>query len=169
MLGAIVGIFFAVMLSEFTPAWQLYLGLFFILLVRYAPAGLASLILMLVRVASFGQFGRIWKPLLAVSGAALLGLLGLVMGIEMLYHLTLDAANGSVMTRFGQAIDTKTMVPWLVVMVACAVGIAVMAPFFHGAPDNPLDRSHSAHSETGCGAGVRGTAPNSTVCTWHVG
>lgn len=123
LLGTIVGVFFSVMLSEFTPAWQLYLGLFFILLVRYAPAGLSSLILMLLRVAGARKFGRIWKPLLGVSLWALLGLSGLVMGIEMLYHLTLDAANGSVMTRFGQAIDTKTAAPWLVAGALLLAGI----------------------------------------------
>jgi len=132
LLGAVVGIFFSVMLSEFTPAWQLYLGLFFILLVRYAPAGLASLILMLLRVASFGQFGRIGKPLLAVCGAVLVGLLGLVMGIEMLYHLTLDGANGSVLTRFGQAIDTKTAGPWLVAGGLMLAGILAYRKFQPG-------------------------------------
>ena len=107
LLGAIVGIFFSVMLSEFTPAWQLYLGLFFILLVRFAPAGLASLILMLLRVAKFGHWSRIWPSLLAVCAVSLAGLVGLVCAIEMLYHLTLEAAKGSVMTRYGVAIDTN--------------------------------------------------------------
>jgi branched-chain amino acid transport system permease protein len=113
LLGAVVGVFFSVMLSDFTPAWQLYLGLFFILVVRYAPAGLASLILLLLRVASFGQFGRIWKPLLALCAVSLLGLAGVVMAIEMLYHLTLEGANGSVMSLFGQQVDTKAVGPWL--------------------------------------------------------
>jgi branched-chain amino acid transport system permease protein len=125
LLGAIVGVFFSVMLSDFTPAWQLYLGLFFILLVRYAPAGLASLILMLLRVANHGCFGRIWKSLLAVCVVSLLGLAGVVMGIEMLYHITLEGANGSVMTRFGQAIDTKTAGPWLVVAALVAGALAL--------------------------------------------
>ncbi|ATQ77236.1 branched-chain amino acid ABC transporter permease [Massilia violaceinigra] len=123
LLGTIVGIFFSVMLSDFTPAWQLYLGLFFILLVRYAPAGLASLILMLLRVASARKFARIWKPLLAVGACVLVGLAGMVMGTEMLYHLTLDAANGSVMTRFGQEIDTKSAGPWLVAGMLLVAGI----------------------------------------------
>ncbi|MDQ1815531.1 branched-chain amino acid ABC transporter permease [Massilia sp. CCM 9210] len=122
LLGTIVGIFFSVMLSDFTPAWQLYLGLFFVLLVRYAPAGLASLILMLLRVASARKFARIWKPLLAVGACVLAALAGMVMGTEMLYHLTLDAANGSVMTRFGQEIDTKTAGPWLVAGALLAAG-----------------------------------------------
>ncbi|MES2899384.1 MAG: branched-chain amino acid ABC transporter permease [Pseudomonadota bacterium] len=124
LLGAIVGVFFSVMLSDYTQAWQLYLGLFFIIMVRFAPAGLAALILMLMRVASFGMFGRIWKPLLAVCAFSLVGLIGFVMGIELLYHLTLEAANGSVMTRFGQEIDVKTAGPWLVTAALIAVGVA---------------------------------------------
>ena len=123
LLGAIVGIFFSVMLSEFTPAWQLYLGLFFILLVRYAPAGLASLILMLLRVAKFGHWGRIWPSLLAVCAVSLVGVAGLVCAIEMLYHLTLEAANGSVMTRFGVAINTKGWLPWEITLAMLAIGI----------------------------------------------
>ncbi len=123
LLGAIIGVFFSVMLSDFTPAWQLYLGLFFILLVRYAPAGLASLILMLLRVASFGHFGRIWKRLLALCAVVLLGLAGLVMGIEMLYHLTLEGANGSIMTLFGQQVDTKAGAPWALAGLLLAAGI----------------------------------------------
>eukprot|EP01034_Spumella_vulgaris_P034574 gene34574-42649_t len=63
LLGAIVGILFSVLLSDFTPAWQLYLGLFFVLLVRYAPGGLGSLIMLLLRAAKFGHFGRIAWPL----------------------------------------------------------------------------------------------------------
>ncbi|HEU4776410.1 MAG TPA: branched-chain amino acid ABC transporter permease [Telluria sp.] len=123
LLGAVVGVFFSVMLSDFTPAWQLYLGLFFILMVRYAPAGLASLILMLVRVASYGHFGRIWKRLLALCVVSLLGLTGFVMGIEMLYHLTLEGANGSVMSLFHQQVDTKTAPPWLLAGALLVAGI----------------------------------------------
>lgn len=123
LLGAIVGVFFSVMLSDYTPAWQLYLGLFFILLVRYAPAGLASLILMLLRVASYQKFDRIWRTLLAVCAFSLVGLAGFVMGIEMLYHLTLEGANGSVMSLLGQQVDTKTLPPWLLVAGLLGAGI----------------------------------------------
>ena len=129
LLGAVVGVFFSVMLSEYTPAWQLYLGLFFILLVRFAPAGLASLILMLMRVASFGHFRRIWKPLLGVSLAVLVGLTGFVAAVEMLYHRTLNAANGSVMSLFGHQVDTKAALPWIAVAVVAAAAIALYRVF----------------------------------------
>jgi branched-chain amino acid transport system permease protein len=113
LLGAVVGIFFVVMLSEFTAAWQLYLGLFFLVLVRFAPAGLSSLLMLLLRVAKFGKFGRVWRPLLLVSYATLVGVLGLVIGIELLYHLTLDSANGSVMRLFGFKVDAHSPYPWV--------------------------------------------------------
>ena len=91
LLGVIVGIFFSVLLSDFTPAWQLYLGIFFILLVRFAPAGLASLIMLLLRTAKFGKFGRLRWPLLLVLGAASLMCAGAVAAIESLYREAGDA------------------------------------------------------------------------------
>ena len=42
ILGAVIFIFFAVALSDYTNAWQLYLGAFFVLMVMYAPGGVAS-------------------------------------------------------------------------------------------------------------------------------
>ncbi|MES2152091.1 MAG: branched-chain amino acid ABC transporter permease [Pseudomonadota bacterium] len=124
LLGAVVGIFFSVMLSEYTPAWQLYLGLFFLLMVRFAPAGLSSLLMLLLRVARAGKFGRIRQPLLALAALLLAGCVGLVMAIEMLYHLTLDAANGSAMRLFGQPVDTASATPWLLAAGLVAIGMA---------------------------------------------
>jgi branched-chain amino acid transport system permease protein len=112
LLGAIVGILFSVLLSDYTPAWQLYLGLFFVLLVRYAPGGMGSLIMLLLRAARFGHLGRVGKPLGWVCLAVLPGLIGFVAGVEMLYHLTLEAANGSVKQLFGMAVDTRSALPW---------------------------------------------------------
>ena len=57
----------SVLLSELTKAWLLYLGLVFLFMVMYAPGGIASLIMMNLRVAKFGKFGRL---LGAYAGAA---------------------------------------------------------------------------------------------------
>jgi len=113
MLGAIVGIFLTVMLSEFTKAWQLYLGLFFILIVMYAPGGLASLIMMNIRVAAYGYARRILPSGLILMASCATGLLGLVILIELLYHRTLESAMGSEMTLLGQVVDTAAMSGWL--------------------------------------------------------
>ena len=121
LLGAVVGIGFVVMLSEYTAAWQLYLGLFFIVLVRFAPAGLASLLMLLLRVARFGKFGRIAPALLQVCGAVLVGLCGVVLAIELLYRRSLDsgAPVGSVL---GLPLDAQAIGPWLVAATLCELG-----------------------------------------------
>jgi branched-chain amino acid transport system permease protein len=125
LLGAIVGIFLTVMLSEFTKAWQLYLGVFFILIVMYAPGGLASLIMMNVRIAAQGHLRRILPSGLGVLAAGVLGLTGLIILIEMLYHRTLESAMGTNMTLFGQLVDTAALWGWLTGVLLFLLGLFV--------------------------------------------
>ncbi|MGB6054027.1 MAG: branched-chain amino acid ABC transporter permease [Burkholderiaceae bacterium] len=122
MIGAVVGVFLTVMLSSYTKAWQLYLGIFFIIIVMFAPGGIASLIMMNVRLIKFGKFGRVWPKLLLVGVMALIAGLGVVMMIEMLYHLTLNSANGPMKNLFGVAVDTTAAGGWLVALALLAAG-----------------------------------------------
>src|SRR5690606_9954778 len=62
ILGAVISVFFAVALSDYTKAWQFYLGVFFVAMVMYAPGGVASLILMNLRVMKYRLFGRLRDP-----------------------------------------------------------------------------------------------------------
>ncbi len=122
MIGAIVGVFLTVMLSDFTKAWQLYLGVFFIVIVMYAPGGIASLIMLNLRVAKYGRFGRVWPHLWAVAAMGIVACVGLVMMIEMLYHLTLESANGTEMKLFGFMVDTAAPSGWFVAATVFAIG-----------------------------------------------
>jgi branched-chain amino acid transport system permease protein len=65
-----------VLLSELTKAWLLYLGLVFLFMVMYAPGGVASLIMMNLRVAAFRQAAPLWVSYLALAGTALVALAG---------------------------------------------------------------------------------------------
>ena len=123
MIGAVLGVFLTVMLSDFTKAWQLYLGVFFILIVMYAPGGVASLLMLNIRLIKFRKFGAVWPKLLAIAVAALVILIAAVMMIEMLYHLTLDAANGTVMQLFGRSVDTAAAPAWIIAAVLAVAGI----------------------------------------------
>jgi branched-chain amino acid transport system permease protein len=113
ILGAIVFIFFSVALSEYTKAWQLYLGVFFVALVMFAPGGLASLLLMNLRVMKFGKFKRLRDPYVGVLLTALTAALGTVMLIELTYHVTLDTGQGPVTRLFGIPMDTGAPGPWV--------------------------------------------------------
>lgn len=122
ILGAIVFIFFAVALSDFTAAWLFYLGAFFVIIVMYSPGGLAALVLMNLRVMKYGLFGRLRDPYLGVllTGAVLL--LGVVMVVEMSYHLSLNIAAGSTMRLFGFSVDTLSADIWVIALGILAGG-----------------------------------------------
>jgi branched-chain amino acid transport system permease protein len=111
-----------VLLSDFTKAWQLYLGVFFIIIVMYAPGGIASLLMMNVRLMVYKRFGKVWPRLLSVMAASLVALVGVVMIIEMLYHLTLESSNGTVMKLFGMQVDTAAVTGWLIALALIALG-----------------------------------------------
>jgi branched-chain amino acid transport system permease protein len=113
ILGAVIFIFFAVALSDFTKAWQLYLGLFFVLMVMYAPGGVASLVLMNLRVAKYKRFKALRDPYVGLlMAAATLGL-GLILIVELAYHLTLESSQGSSLKLFGFAVDAAGSAAWL--------------------------------------------------------
>jgi branched-chain amino acid transport system permease protein len=122
MIGAVLGVFLTVLLSEFTKAWQLYLGVFFIVIVMFAPGGIASLLMMNVRLVKYGRFKRVFPGLIAVSAATLIACAGIAMAVEMLYHLTLNAANGPEMQYFGLTIDTSALSNCVIAGAVFAVG-----------------------------------------------
>jgi branched-chain amino acid transport system permease protein len=123
----VVGVFLTVILPEFTKAWQLYLGLFFVLIVMYAPGGLASLLMAQWRVIKAGKFARVRTALLGLCAAWLLAVAGVAIAIEMVYHVALESAGGSAMNLFGFAIDTADPGGWLVALALFAAGVLLVA------------------------------------------
>lgn len=123
ILGAIIGVFLTVMLSDFTKAWQLYLGVFFIVIVTCAPGGIARVIMLNLRLVKYGKFRRVWPSMATISAMALLAFSGAVICIEMLYHLTLNSANGTSMKLFGVPLDTAAVSGWLTAVTLLALGV----------------------------------------------
>lgn len=112
ILGAILMVLAFVLLSELTKAWLLYLGLIFLFMVMYAPGGIASLIMMNLRVASFGRFRQLWVSYLALAVTALIVLIGAAAMIEMVYHLQLNAALGPKLKFMSLTLDAKGLNSW---------------------------------------------------------
>lgn len=112
ILGAILMVLAFVLLSEFTKAWLLYLGLIFLFMVMYAPGGVASLIMMNLRVALFGHLRKLWVSYLALAVTAMAVLLGAAAMIEMLYHLQLNTALGPEMSFLGARLNAKGLDSW---------------------------------------------------------
>lgn len=112
IIGGVLMVLAAVLLSEITKAWLLYLGLVFLFMVMYAPGGMASLIMMNLRLAAFGFLRRIWVSYLGLGLAALTLLGGAAVMIEMIYHLQLNASLGPTLKFIGIEFDAHRMDHW---------------------------------------------------------
>ena len=126
IIGAVIFVLSFVLLSEITKAWLLYLGIFFLLMVMYAPGGIASLIMMNLRVAKYGKFARLWGPYAAVLGAGIVLFVGLVSLIEMIYHYQLESSGGTTLSLFGVTVDTASAASWIGATAIAAVGAVLM-------------------------------------------
>lgn len=122
IIGAVLMVIGIVLLSEWTKAWLFYLGLIFLFMVMYAPGGVASLIMMNLRVAAFGKLRRIWTAYLALGGAGATLLLGVAAVIEMVYHVQLNAALGPEMKFLGATLNTGSADTWFGVVFVMITG-----------------------------------------------
>lgn len=115
LLGAALLVFCTVWLSVWTPAWGLYVGALFLLMVMAAPGGLVA-----------------WRPhwpgtLRAVAAVA--GPLASVALLEMLYHRSLNAEAGPVLRLAGWPLDTASPWPWA---AALCTGLLAAWGWRHG-------------------------------------
>jgi branched-chain amino acid transport system permease protein len=124
VLGAAVITWLQVSLSDYTAAWQLYLGAFFILTVVFAPGGLTGLIVMHAPLVNAGTLHRVLPAyLLALLPGAVMAS-GCVFLLEISYRLATKPELGRVLKLFGTTIDTTAAWPWLLAAVLIAGGFA---------------------------------------------
>jgi branched-chain amino acid transport system permease protein len=125
IIGAILMVLAFVLFSEFTKAWLLYLGLIFLFMVMYAPGGVASLIMMNLRVAMYGFLRRLWVSYLALGVTAIVTLLGAAAMIEMVYHLQLNSALGSELHFMAMTLDAKGLNSWFGAVFVMLTGLGL--------------------------------------------
>jgi len=125
IIGAVLMVVAFVLLSEITKAWLLYLGLVFMLMVMYAPGGIASLIMMNLRVFKFGKLGGLLGGYLALALTGAVMFVGAAAMIEMLYHLQLNTSMGSTLRFMNLDLNVQSGASWLVALFVTAVGFAM--------------------------------------------
>ncbi|MEJ7930024.1 branched-chain amino acid ABC transporter permease [Ramlibacter sp. AN1015] len=125
IIGGVLMVLAFVLLSEFTKAWLLYLGLLFLFMVMYAPGGIASLIMMNLRVAAFGRLRELWVSYLGLAVTGLVVLAGAAAMIEMVYHLQLNAALGPELTFLGVPLNARSVESWFGAGLLMATGLGL--------------------------------------------
>ncbi|HVP89128.1 MAG TPA: branched-chain amino acid ABC transporter permease [Casimicrobiaceae bacterium] len=122
ILGAVTITWLQVNLSDYTTAWQLYLGLFFVIFVLFAPRGLAGLIVMHREVARTRAFFGLLRAYAIALLPAIVMAIGAIVLIEINYRSATQPEAGPKMTLFWIDIDTSTPWPWLAAIALLAIG-----------------------------------------------
>jgi len=123
IIGAVLITFLQISLSDITKAWMLYFGLLFILVVMFAPGGIAGWLSLHQPLLRGGRIFKLVPSYLmaAVPLAALV--LGGIALIEMAHHMLVEAGSeGSRMQLFGIAFDGASPIAWLVALAVFAGG-----------------------------------------------
>jgi branched-chain amino acid transport system permease protein len=122
IIGACVFTYFVVALSAHTAAWLLYLGLFFMLMVMFAPGGIASLIMLQVHLIAHKRMGRMTPDYVFAGACSLLLFVALILTIEMTYKVAVDNSGGTEMQLFGFDFDASATLPWIIAAALWIVG-----------------------------------------------
>jgi branched-chain amino acid transport system permease protein len=166
IVGAVLMVLTQVLLSHYTPAWLLYLGLLFVVMVVLAPAGLASLPARYrhwrnTRIE--GTDAARARGRVGVGAGGCLILAGGMTLAEMGYHLQLGSALGPDMLIWGLPLSTSHPWHWWGAAATLFAGLALVAISRLGsgqanASFAPSDDSHGA-LDSAEGAALTSTSP----------
>lgn len=123
ILGAVLVTFLQVALSDYTQAWTLYLGLFFVLVTLFAPNGLIGLILMHGPIARAGLLHRLVPPYALALVPALCLALGTIALVEINYRLAIRPELGPAMKLFGVGFDARSATAWIASLLLVGLGV----------------------------------------------
>lgn len=123
ILGAILITYLSIALSSITEAWVLYFGLLFVLMVMYAPSGLAGIIMLHRPVWRARKLQRLILPYILMAIPALVLFFGAAAVIEMAYHRSASYDPSTPMQLFlWDGVVITTVWPWLFSVLAIAIG-----------------------------------------------
>ena len=125
IIGAILVSFLQSALSSYTQAWLLYFGLFFVVMVMFAPGGLASLITVHGPALRAGLLPRLVRPYLLSGLALLVAFAGVVMLVEMIYHLESESGPGT-FKMLGIELDPTRAPAWATALALAIGGLALL-------------------------------------------
>jgi branched-chain amino acid transport system permease protein len=126
ILGALLITVLQMAVSSLTAAWLFYFGLLFLVVVLYAPGGVASVVVEHRRLWHAGVLGRLAPAYLLAAVPVLLVGAGLVAVVEMVYRLLKEDAASAHLRVFGFTLDATRGLFWIAVAAAIAIGILLL-------------------------------------------
>jgi branched-chain amino acid transport system permease protein len=121
VLGAILITLLQSVVSLMSNSWLVYVGVLFITMVIFAPAGITGIILKHAPIMRAGLMRRLVLPYSRVLVPGVIVLFGSIGLVELLSFFTIGRAQGKRLELFGQPLDIQSAVPWLICLV-CLLG-----------------------------------------------
>ena len=122
IIGAVLLVFALVVLSEFTKAWQLYVGIIFLIMVVFAPGGFSALIMLNLRRVKYGEWRKMRWPYAGMFVTGLIALWGFAAVVEMAYQVQVAAGSGSALTVARIPLDSANAASWALAVAVLIVG-----------------------------------------------
>ena len=121
MVGAVLMVCSTVLLSSWTRAWLLYLGLLFLFVVMFFPGGVVGGLRASRRPATWWSTPRWpWRVLGVLAGAV--AVLGFAALVEMVYHLQWGSVVGSRLPFLGVVLDVQQPEYWWLAGLTLTLG-----------------------------------------------
>ena len=132
ILGAVLITLLTATLGDLTQAWFLYFGIFFVVMVVFAPGGLAGLIMLHEPVwkTDIRLAQRMILPYMGGLITALIAGFGLIGLIEMIYFVSHKLAGDTDVLLYGFATDVSSIYSWLIYGTIAATGIVLCRKSF---------------------------------------
>jgi branched-chain amino acid transport system permease protein len=122
VLGAILIVLLQSWVSLLSNSWLVYVGVLFILMVTFAPGGIAGIVLMHQPLWRAGRLRRLAAPYAQLVVPGLLVAVGFVLLIELCSFLTIGASQGKSFRLSGVSIDPQHPGPWAVGVLLLVAG-----------------------------------------------
>lgn len=123
VIGVAIGVVATMLLSEYTQAWQLYLGVFFVLAVMFAPGGVTGLLAGAHAHLAAGSWRRIGPAFAGLVVALIFTLAAFVVLVEAVYQVKLGSA-GVAQIRMGVLeLNAGWLSTWVVMVFALLAGV----------------------------------------------
>jgi branched-chain amino acid transport system permease protein len=122
ILGAVLVTFMQLSLANYTHAWLLYFGLLFMGMVLWAPNGLAGIIMLHEPVWKAGLMKKLLPVYIKAILPAVMLFLGVMVLIEINYHLSLSIDPDAPMQIFGIQFDAHSPISWGLAILLIVVG-----------------------------------------------
>lgn len=125
MIGAALVTVLQVAVASVTPAWPFYFGLVFLVIVLYAPGGIASILVQHKAVWQAGLLRRLIPAYLIAALPTTALVLGIVAVVEMAYARGPERGDAR-LHLLGVPLDGQSGVSWFLAAAAIAAGFLLL-------------------------------------------